>query len=226
MVSGRLLAHAHVDRAANGRSAPGNCCWCPSTRTAADQRHGNVQVARTSRAHRAHEPASFEWKIAARRVMPPSTPSSTTMSAPPIPYWGRALGALSIFTTSAGRARGGLVLLEAGEHAGMGRTRGGQRRPVARIGRIQHAGLACGRGWLRLVLRPDDVGGIQPACHANGHYRRGDDRRDPISRGHSSRSAAMRSSSGGCVLNSRPSPREPAFVSLRGRRAPLSKGAP
>src|ERR671934_1817698 len=41
---------------------------------------------------------SCEWKYAARRVMYPSTRSSTTMSAWLIPQWGRAVGALSILT--------------------------------------------------------------------------------------------------------------------------------
>src|SRR5205807_4702685 len=48
--------------------------------------------------------ASLEWKSVAKRVTPPSTPSSTTMSASLMPAWGRAFGALSIFTTSAARA--------------------------------------------------------------------------------------------------------------------------
>ena len=52
--------------------------------------------------------ASVEWKMAAKRVMPPSTPSSTTTSASLIPAWGRPLGALSSLTTSTGRpARAG-----------------------------------------------------------------------------------------------------------------------
>src|SRR5688572_7504018 len=44
-----------------------------------------------------------EWNRAAKRVMPPSTPSSKTTSAWLRPIWGRALGALSIFTTRTGR---------------------------------------------------------------------------------------------------------------------------
>src|SRR5882724_2838774 len=44
-----------------------------------------------------------EWNSAANRVMPPSTPSSKTTSAWLRPIWGRALGALSIFTTRTGR---------------------------------------------------------------------------------------------------------------------------
>src|SRR5581483_7881341 len=44
-----------------------------------------------------------EWNSAANRVMPPSTPSSKTTSAWLSPIWGRALGALSIFTTRTGR---------------------------------------------------------------------------------------------------------------------------
>ena len=47
---------------------------------------------------------SWEWKMAASRVMPPSTPSSTMTSAWLMPSWGRPFGALSIFTISAGRA--------------------------------------------------------------------------------------------------------------------------
>src|SRR5947209_8588527 len=47
--------------------------------------------------------AISEWKRAANRVMPPSTPSSKTTSAWLRPIWGRALGALSIFTTRTGR---------------------------------------------------------------------------------------------------------------------------
>src|SRR4051812_1003410 len=46
---------------------------------------------------------SSEWNRAANRVMPPSTPSSKTTSAWLRPIWGRALGALSIFTTRTGR---------------------------------------------------------------------------------------------------------------------------
>ena len=49
--------------------------------------------------------ASFEWKMVKKRVTPSSTFSSTTMSAELIPVGGRALGALSILTTSAGRFR-------------------------------------------------------------------------------------------------------------------------
>src|SRR5687768_3230988 len=44
-----------------------------------------------------------EWNRAAKRVMPPSTPSSNTTSAWLRPIWGRAFGALSIFTTRTGR---------------------------------------------------------------------------------------------------------------------------
>src|ERR671915_904973 len=44
-----------------------------------------------------------EWNRAAKRVMPPSTPSSKTTSAWFRPIWGRASGALSIFTTRTGR---------------------------------------------------------------------------------------------------------------------------
>src|SRR2546423_15302682 len=44
-----------------------------------------------------------EWNSAANRVIPPSTPSSKTTSAWLRPIWGRALGALSIFTTRTGR---------------------------------------------------------------------------------------------------------------------------
>src|SRR5919202_1874727 len=46
---------------------------------------------------------SCEWNSAAKRVIPPSTPSSKTTSAWLSPIWGRALGALSIFTTRTGR---------------------------------------------------------------------------------------------------------------------------
>src|SRR5947208_14443953 len=46
---------------------------------------------------------SSEWNRAANRVIPPSTPSSKTTSAWLRPIWGRALGALSIFTTRTGR---------------------------------------------------------------------------------------------------------------------------
>src|SRR5258708_7378013 len=46
---------------------------------------------------------SSEWNRAANRVIPPSTPSSKTTSAWLSPTWGRALGALSIFTTRTGR---------------------------------------------------------------------------------------------------------------------------
>src|SRR5882762_5609584 len=46
---------------------------------------------------------SSEWNSAANRVMPPSTPSSKTTSAWLRPIWGRAFGALSIFTTRTGR---------------------------------------------------------------------------------------------------------------------------
>src|SRR5436190_4015894 len=44
-----------------------------------------------------------EWNRAAKRVIPPSTPSSKTTSAWLSPIWGRAFGALSIFTTRTGR---------------------------------------------------------------------------------------------------------------------------
>src|SRR5687768_18592826 len=50
--------------------------------------------------------ASVEWKMEKRRVIPPSTASSTTTSASLMPDCGLALGALSIFTTSAGRLAG------------------------------------------------------------------------------------------------------------------------
>src|SRR3954454_19884847 len=46
---------------------------------------------------------SSEGNRAANRGMPPSTPSSKTTSAWLRPIWGRALGALSIFTTRTGR---------------------------------------------------------------------------------------------------------------------------
>src|SRR5688572_9250839 len=46
---------------------------------------------------------SSEWNSAANRVIPPSTPSSKTTSAWLRPIWGRAMGALSIFTTRTGR---------------------------------------------------------------------------------------------------------------------------
>src|SRR2546423_14807785 len=46
---------------------------------------------------------SSEWKRAAKRVIPPSTPSSKTTSAWLRPIWGRAFGALSILTTRTGR---------------------------------------------------------------------------------------------------------------------------
>src|SRR5688500_9721874 len=46
---------------------------------------------------------SSEWNSAANRVIPPSTPSSKTTSAWMRPIWGRARGALSIFTTRTGR---------------------------------------------------------------------------------------------------------------------------
>src|SRR5947209_2909187 len=49
--------------------------------------------------------ASFDWKIAASRVMPPSTCSSKTVSASIRPAWGRASGALSILMISATRPR-------------------------------------------------------------------------------------------------------------------------
>src|SRR5687768_11955055 len=45
--------------------------------------------------------------MAANRVIPPSTNSSTTTSAWFRPTWGRAFGALSILTTSAGRPGAG-----------------------------------------------------------------------------------------------------------------------
>src|SRR5579864_7434085 len=47
---------------------------------------------------------SVDWNTDARRVIPPSTISSTTMSALLMPACGRALGALSIFTIKAGRS--------------------------------------------------------------------------------------------------------------------------
>src|SRR3954454_24117233 len=46
---------------------------------------------------------TFDWKMAARRVMPPSTSSSTTMSASFSPIWGRAALELSILTIRATR---------------------------------------------------------------------------------------------------------------------------
>src|SRR4051812_28035715 len=46
---------------------------------------------------------SSEWNNAAKRVIPPSTPSSKTTSAWLSSIWGRAFGALSIFTTRTGR---------------------------------------------------------------------------------------------------------------------------
>src|SRR5256885_17245089 len=46
---------------------------------------------------------SSEWNRAAKRVMPPSTPSSKTTAAWLRPIWGRAFGALSILTTRTGR---------------------------------------------------------------------------------------------------------------------------
>src|SRR5919109_4799300 len=47
--------------------------------------------------------ASWEWKTARKRTTPPSTTSSYTTSAASRPAWGRAWGALSTFTTRAGR---------------------------------------------------------------------------------------------------------------------------
>src|SRR5687767_3692712 len=47
--------------------------------------------------------ASSEWNTARKRTTPPSTTSSYTTSAASSPAWGRAWGALSIFTTRAGR---------------------------------------------------------------------------------------------------------------------------
>ena len=49
--------------------------------------------------------ASWEWKMAMKRVTAPSTRSSYTTSALLMPAWGRDAGsALSIFTISVGRA--------------------------------------------------------------------------------------------------------------------------
>lgn len=48
--------------------------------------------------------AVCEWKTAAKRVTPPSTCSSKTMSAAFRPCWGRAAGLLSILAITAGRS--------------------------------------------------------------------------------------------------------------------------
>src|SRR5437879_9886700 len=47
---------------------------------------------------------SVDWKMAAKRVSPPSMTSSYTTSAACSPDWGRAGCSFSILTTSAGRA--------------------------------------------------------------------------------------------------------------------------
>src|SRR5256885_11427275 len=73
---------------------------------------------------------SSEWNSAANRVIPPSTPSSKTTSAWLRPIWGRALGALSIFTTRTGRRTAA---------ASMG-------RPVRGDGNVAGAGGGAGDG--------------------------------------------------------------------------------
>src|SRR2546428_261854 len=77
---------------------------------------------------------SSEWNSAANRVIPPSTPSSKTTSAWFSPIWGRALGALSIFTTRTGRfdrtmSIGRPVRGDAAIVGGAGTAGGGPARP-------------------------------------------------------------------------------------------------
>ena len=65
----------------------------------------HVDVLRATGPDRADRIGVVGWNTAANRVSVPSTISSKTMSALFSPDWGRARGWLSIFTTSAGRAR-------------------------------------------------------------------------------------------------------------------------
>src|SRR5438132_10499464 len=84
---------------------------------------------------------SSEWNSAANRVMPPSTPSSKTTSAWLRPIWGRALGALSIFTTRTGRRAAAASI----------------PTPVRGEGKLVGAGGAVGGG---VALGADGRGGL------------------------------------------------------------------
>src|SRR2546421_11660726 len=80
---------------------------------------------------------SSEWNRAAKRVMPPSTPSSKTTSAWLRPIWGRAFGALSILTTRTGRRARTMSI---------GRPVSGAAAVVGGAGRAGWAGRGAGGG--------------------------------------------------------------------------------
>ena len=90
------------------------------------------------------ESASVEWKTARKRVTPPSTSSSYTTSARSRPACGRAIGAFSIFTVSAGRvARACVVDRQPGE-----RERGATYAVVVVVGRApRRRGAAFAGSW-------------------------------------------------------------------------------
>src|SRR2546430_17633272 len=80
-----------------------------------------------------------EWNRAAKRVIPPSTPSSKTTSAWLSPICGRAFGALSIFPTRTGRfdrtmSIGSPVSGEADIVGGAGTAGGGPCGPRPGVG--------------------------------------------------------------------------------------------
>ena len=104
VVDRREPAHPDVDQRRLGRPVRRTRRWRRSRRTTAGRAVGRRAGRSTGPTAPARPTAaSCEWKSVAKRVTPPSTPSSTTTSASLMPAWGRALGALSIFTISTAR---------------------------------------------------------------------------------------------------------------------------
>src|SRR5581483_10559239 len=106
---------------------------------------------------------SSEWHSAANRVIPPSTPSSNTTSAWLRPIWGRALGALSIFTTRTGRldrrmSIGSPVSGDVAVVGGAGTAGGGPATvPAKPGGSATTVGAGVVFGFGRVVAVVDDV---------------------------------------------------------------------
>src|SRR5947209_13376487 len=110
--------------------------------------------------------AISEWKRAANRVMPPSTPSSKTTSAWLRPIWGRALGALSILTTRTGRfdrmmSIGSPVSGDAAIVGGAGTAGGGPAgpKPAGRVAAVV-GGATCAFGRVVAVVDVDAFGRV------------------------------------------------------------------
>src|SRR5579884_2100516 len=105
---------------------------------------------------------SSEWKRAANRVIPPSTPSSKTTSAWLSPIWGRAFGALSIFTTRTGRldrrmSIGSPVSGEVAVVGGAGTDGGGPPAGPNPGGRAMRVDGGVARAFGRVVAVVEDV---------------------------------------------------------------------